>query len=124
LNRGLRAGQKDSACFQGSLALLMLDVGTPVRHARQIVQPNNCLMSNPTGSRLCFIALLTFSCNFCFAQPSGEFSIDFDNSTPLIDMSGTFQVNDQIIGAGGQPIALSFGVPITHSSSGGLRGAG
>src|SRR4051794_19317945 len=102
----------------------MLDVAIPVRHARQIVQPNNCLMSNLTGSRLCFIALLTFSCNFCFAQPSGEFSIDFDNSTPLIDMTGSFSVNDQIIGAGDQPIPLSFGVAITHSSSGSLRGIG
>src|SRR5437868_12133062 len=81
-------------------------------------------MTNLTWSRSWLIAVLALSCNFCFAQPSGEFSIDFDNSTPLIDMSGTFQVNDQIIGAGGQPIALSFGVPITHSSSGGLRGAG
>jgi hypothetical protein len=102
----------------------MLDAGIPVRHAWQIVQPNNCLMSNLTGSRLCSIALLAFSCNFCFAQPSGQFSIDFDTSTPLIDMTGTFQVSDQIIGAGGQPIALNYGVGITHSTSGALRGNG
>jgi len=80
-------------------------------------------MSNLTRNRLWFIAILTLSCNFCFAQPSGEFSFDFDNSTPLIDMTGDFQVADQIIGAGGQPVPLTFGVGLTHASSGALRGS-
>lgn len=71
-----------------------------------------------------FIAVLAFSCNFSFAQPSGQLSFDFDNSTPLIDMTGDFNVSDQIIGAGGQPIALNFGVGLTHKSSGALHGAG
>ncbi len=39
-------------------------------------------------------------------------------------MSGGFQVSDQIIGAGGQPIPISFSVNLTHSSSGGLHGSG
>lgn len=81
-------------------------------------------MTNVTRSRSCFIALLAFSCNFCFAQPSGSLSFDFDSSTPLIDMTGGFQVSDQILGAGGQPIPISFGVDLTHSSSGALRGGG
>ena len=71
-----------------------------------------------------FIALFALSCNYCFAQPSGQFSLDFNNSTPLIDMNGVFQVNDQIIGAADQPIALNFGVGITHSANGALRGNG
>jgi hypothetical protein len=81
-------------------------------------------MSNLTRSRLWFIAGLAFSCNLCFAQPSGQFALDFDNSTPLIDMTGSFQVSDQIIGAGGQPIPLSFSVDLTHKSSGALHGGG
>jgi hypothetical protein len=81
-------------------------------------------MSNLTRNPLRFIALLAFSCNFCFAQPSGQFSLDFDNSTPLIDMNGEFQVNDQIIGADGQTIQLNFGVAVTHAANGALHGNG
>src|SRR5215475_941927 len=81
-------------------------------------------MTYLTRNHLWFIALFAFSYNFCFAQPSGEFSLDFDNSTPLIDMNGNFHVDDQIIGAGGQPIPLSFDVGITHRSSGALVGSG
>jgi hypothetical protein len=50
-------------------------------------------------------------------------SFDFDNSTPLIDMTGDFQVSDQIVGAGDQPIALNFGVGLSHRSNGALRGS-
>jgi hypothetical protein len=39
-------------------------------------------------------------------------------------MTGSFSVNDQIIGAGGQPIPISFSVDLTHKSTGSLRGGG
>lgn len=103
--------------------LLMLDAEIGLRHPRQIVQPNR-LMSNLTWNRLWFIAVIAFSCNFCLAQSSLQFSFDFGNSTPLIDMNGVFQVEDEIVGAGGTGVPLSYGVGITHDSRGVLRGSG
>jgi hypothetical protein len=79
-------------------------------------------MTKPTRNRLWFIAVLALSSNFCFAQL--QFAFDFDNTTPLIDMNGVFQVSDQIIGGGGVPVALNYGVPLTHDSRGVLRGSG
>jgi hypothetical protein len=81
-------------------------------------------MTNLTTNRLWFIAALAISCNFCFAQPSGQFSLDFDNTTPLIDMNGDFSVADQIIGADSQTIPLNFAVGINHRSNGAILGAG
>ena len=101
----------------------MLDAQTRLRHPCSIVQPNR-FMSNLTRNRLWFIPVLALSCNFCYPQPSGQFSLDFDNSTPLIDMNGQFSVSDQIIGAADQPIALNFGVDITHAANGVLHGNG
>jgi hypothetical protein len=79
-------------------------------------------MTNLFRNRLWFIAVLALSSNFCFAQL--QFSFDFDNTTPLIDMNGVFQVGDQIIGGGGVPVAFNYGVPMTHDSRGVLRGSG
>ena len=77
-----------------------------------------------TRNRLWFIAILALSSNFCFAQSSLPFSFDFPNTTPLIDMNGVFQVEDVIVGGGGVPVALNFGVGIDHDSRGVLRGSG
>jgi len=80
-------------------------------------------MTNLFRNRLWFIAILALSSNFCFAQL--QFSFDFDNTnSPIIDMNGVFQVDDQIIGGGGVPVAFNYGVPITHDSRGVLRGSG
>jgi len=76
------------------------------------------LIRNP----LRFIALFALSCNVCFAQVSGQFSLDFDPSTPLIDMNGTFSVTDQIVGAADQPITLAYSIHLTHAGNGALRG--
>jgi hypothetical protein len=75
-----------------------------------------------TRNRLWFIAILALSTNFCFAQI--QFSFDFDNTTPVIDMNGVFQVTDQIIGGGGVPVDLTYGVGINHDARGVLRGSG
>lgn len=81
-------------------------------------------MTNLTTKRLWFIAALAISCNFSFAQPSGQFSLDFDNTTPLIDMNGNFNVADQIIGADNQTIPLNFAVGINHRANGALLATG
>jgi len=100
----------------------MLDAQFPVGHPCAIVQPNR-FMTNLIRNPLGFIALFALSCNFCFAQPSGQFSLDFDSSTtPLIDMNGTFTVTDQIVGAADQPINLSYNIHLTHAGNGVLRG--
>lgn len=101
----------------------MLDAQIGLRHSRGVVQPNR-FMTNLIRNRLWFLAILAFSCEFCFAQPSGEFSVDIDNLTPLIDMSGDFQVADQILGAGDQTVSLNFDLGITHLSSGAIHGSG
>jgi len=99
--------------------LLMLDAQFTLIHPYDVVQPNRVMTKlTPLG----FIALLVLSCNFCFAQPSGQFSLDFANSTPLIDMNGVFSVTDQIVGAADQPINLSYSVHLTHAGNGALRG--
>src|SRR5690242_18227327 len=100
---------------------LMLDAQLALIHPHDVVQPNR-FMTNLIRNPLRFIALLALSCNFCFAQPSGQFSLDFDSSTPLIDMNGVFSVTDQIIGAGDQPITLNYSVELTHAGNGALRG--
>jgi hypothetical protein len=81
-------------------------------------------MTNLTRNRLWFIAVLALSSNFCFAQSSLPFSFDFPNTTPLLDMNGVFQVSDQIVGGGGVPVDLNFGVGLDHNSRGVLRGSG
>jgi hypothetical protein len=80
-------------------------------------------MTNLFRNRLWFIAVLALSSNFCFAQL--QFSFDFDNTnSPIIDMNGVFQVEDVIVGGGGVPLALNYGVGIDHNSRGVLRGSG
>jgi hypothetical protein len=81
-------------------------------------------MTNPLRNLSGFIAVLAISCNCSFAQPSGEFSLEFDTLTPIIDMNGQFFVSDQIIGADGLTVALNFGVDLLHAPNGALRGSG
>src|ERR1051325_3029246 len=101
----------------------MLDAEIALRHSRAIVQPKS-FMTNLTRNRLWFIAVFALSCYPCFSQPSGQFSLDFDNSTPLIVMNGDFNVADEIIGADDQTIPLNFSVAISHRSNGALHGVG
>src|SRR5215831_13485392 len=101
--------------------LLMLDALFPVSHSCPIVQPDR-FMTSLIRNPLRFIALFALSCNACFAQVSGQFSLDFDPSTPLIDMNGTFSVTDQIVGAADQPITLAYSIHLTHAGNGALRG--
>jgi hypothetical protein len=81
-------------------------------------------MTNLIRNHLRFIAVLAISSNFCLAQSSLPFSFVFTNTTPLIDMNGVFQVSDVIIGGGGVPVALNYGVGLSHDSRGVLRSSG
>jgi len=100
----------------------MLDAPFPLGHPCPNVQPNR-FMTNLFRNRLWFIPVLALSSNFCFAQL--QFSFDFDNTnSPIIDMNGVFQVDDTIVGGGGVPVELFYGVGIAHDSRGVLRGSG
>ena len=99
----------------------MLDALIALRHPCRIVQPNR-FMTNLIWNRLWFIPILALSTNLCLAQL--QFSFDFDNTTPIIDMNGVLQVSDQIVGGGGTPVALNFGVGLGHDARGVLRGSG
>ena len=63
-----------------------------------------------------------------FAQvPSGQVILNFDNSSsPVIDLTGDFNPTNQVlIGAGGQPVPLSFsGVLISVQPNGKITGSG
>lgn len=61
-----------------------------------------------------------------FAQaPSGDFEFTFDPAfDPIINMSGTFQSQQSIIGAGGTETPILISADITNMVSGGLRGSG
>jgi hypothetical protein len=99
----------------------MLDAPFSLGHPCAIVQPTR-FMTNLIRNRLWFIPVLALSSNLCLAQL--QFSFDFDNTTPIIDMNGVFQVSDQIIGGGDVPVALNFGVGLNHDARGVLRGSG
>jgi hypothetical protein len=79
------------------------------------------------SSRLSWLAaVVLFSFNLCLGQaPSGTFTLNFNPATtPLIDLAGTFQTSQSIVGAGGAQIPFAFGVDLTNDASGRLRGAG
>ncbi len=72
---------------------------------------------------LCALFLLSLPCGVARAQSSLGF--DFDTSNyPAWDISGSYQLNEPIIGAGGIPVTLSYTVYITHESKGKLTGSG
>jgi len=79
------------------------------------------------GARF-FLAFTLFSALTTLSRadaPSGEFSIDFDaSSTPLIDLSGSFETSQSIIGAGGTTTPLVFSLNLTNDPSGRIRGTG
>ena len=76
--------------------------------------------------RVLLAAVFTLWLQLCLADaPSGEVDFSFDNiTTPIWDLSGGLQFDQQMQGAGGGPVALSFGVSITHDVSGRLHGIG
>jgi len=84
------------------------------------------IMSRLSKNRCWWIVVCVLCAKACFAQaPSGDFDFSFDASfDPIINMSGTFQSDQSIIGAGGTETPLTISVDITNAVTGGLKGAG
>ena len=105
---------------------ILLDETTPVGHPRVRLCRQKTLMRIVIKSRLLFVALFVLSFRFCFAQvPSGAVNFSFAAAdAPIWDLTGTLQVNQMMLGAGGQNVPLSFSINITHDARGRLRGSG
>src|SRR5437762_1560386 len=71
------------------------------------------------------VALLAFL-HVCQADvPSGLFAFSFGPETaPIYDLTGSFQINQTMIGAGQTEVGLSYGIDVTQDSRGFLTGAG
>jgi hypothetical protein len=84
------------------------------------------LMIRLISNRCGVIALLAFCAKTCLAQaPVGHFEFAFDNIlSPIINMTGTFQAQQSIIGVGGTETPILLGLGITNSMNGALRGSG
>src|SRR5436305_11926319 len=84
------------------------------------------IMSRLLKNRCWWIVAFVLCAKVCFGQaPSGDFDFTFDPSLdPIINMSGTFQSDQTIIGAGGTETPITISVDITNAVSGGLKGSG
>jgi hypothetical protein len=57
--------------------------------------------------------------------PSGPVSFSFTSSTaPVYDLTGSYQLDQQVLAAGGTPVNLSLGVSFQQDAMGRLRGSG
>ncbi|HSU54709.1 MAG TPA: hypothetical protein VLT36_11675, partial [Candidatus Dormibacteraeota bacterium] len=77
-------------------------------------------------TRLFLYGIFALTSTLCFAQaPQGTITLPFDRSTPLIDLSGTFEPTNQVInGIGGQQVGLSLAFNVIHDATGRLHGNG
>jgi type 1 fimbria pilin len=75
-------------------------------------------------SRL-WCAVLVLTAQFGTVQAQTLIGFDFDTSNyPAWDVSGTYQLDQPISGAGGTPVPLSYSVYINHDAKGRLSGSG
>ena len=84
-------------------------------------------MMNSVKSRWLSLPLLVLSLQYGLAQaPSGPVNFSFNSaSTAVYDLSGIYELDQNIIGTGGTPTPLAItGMPLTHSHSGLLQGSG
>lgn len=78
------------------------------------------LLKNLSG----FGALL-ISLSMASAQPTGEAMFNFDvSNAPAWDLTGSYQLDTPVLGAGNSEVPLSYAVPMTHDPRGQLRGDG
>jgi len=84
------------------------------------------IMSRVLKNRCWFVVAFLLCAKASLAQaPSGDFTFDFDPTfDPIINMSGTFQSEQTIIGAGGTETPLTVSVDITNLVNGALKGSG
>lgn len=96
-------------------------LSTGVRHGAT----RKRFMMSAIKCRLLFLPILFGSLSFGFAQPSGAVTFSFDRSSfPVWDFSGAYQLDQQVVGAGGALLDLSYGVEIVQDLSGRLTGSG
>jgi hypothetical protein len=82
-------------------------------------------MSIAKKSALLFLPIVALSLQMCSAQaPSGEVSIPFGIDTPVFDLTGSYQLDQSIVGEGGTATDLNFGVYLNLSPGGALTGSG
>lgn len=75
--------------------------------------------------RFLVLPLLAVSLQFCSAQlPPNPVTFDFGSATPVFDLTGSYQFDQQITGVGGSQSDLSFGITLANTTSGGLSGSG
>jgi hypothetical protein len=80
------------------------------------------LMSIAIKTRWLFVAVFVLSLEFCFGQ-TAPVNFTFSGAdTPVWDFTGSFQINQNMQGAGGQDVPLSFSIAITQDPAGQLRG--
>lgn len=83
------------------------------------------VMMTAIKRRVLFFPLLVLSLHLCRAQaPSGPINFSFDTNTPVFDLTGTYQLDQQMLGASGASNDLAFAVALVNDVHGGLRGAG
>jgi hypothetical protein len=74
-------------------------------------------------TRWLFAALFALSLQFCFGQTSPVNFSFVGADTPVWDFSGSFQISQNMQGAGGQDVPLSYTIAITHDATGRLQGS-
>ena len=69
---------------------------------------------------------LLASAYFCRADaPSGPVSFSFGaENVPVYDLTGSFQINQTMLGAGQTEVGLSYGIEVTQDARGFLTGTG
>src|SRR5690348_15190315 len=84
------------------------------------------IMSRVLKNRCWLVVACLLWAKTCFAQaPSGGYEFDFDATfDPIINMSGTFQSQQSIIGAGGTETTLTVSLDVTNFVNGAVKGSG
>jgi hypothetical protein len=84
------------------------------------------IMSRLLKNRCWFVVAFLVCAKTCFGQaPSGSFEFTFDSTfDPIINMTGSFQSQQTIIGVGGTETPLTVQVDITNFVTGALKGSG
>ncbi len=89
-----------------------------------MAQPDKRLMSIAIKNRL-WVAVFLFSSLLALAQPSSQMTFSFDRTaTPVWDLSGSYHLDQPMLGAGGAPSPLVYDIDIHQDAVGRLHGSG
>jgi len=77
-------------------------------------------------SSLCALSAVLIGATICLGDvPSGQYEYTFDtNNAPLWDLSGEYELEQDIIGSAGQETPVKFVIIVEHDAKGRLIGAG